>query len=259
LKGKVHDYIQRRIAEKGAIHMTLIDPAEMTPEEAVSTALAAQAAGSSAIMIGGSIGVNQELVDGIIVKMKKQGLEIPVILFPGNPSALSKYADAVWYLSVLNSLNPYFIIGGQMQAAPLVKRMGLEPLPLAYLILGEGGVVGYVSQTRPIPFSKPEIAVAYALAAKYMGFKYVYLEGGSGGKPIPSEVIKAVKKEVGLTLVVGGGIRTPELAEKATRAGADIVVTGNIVEEVSDVEYTLKSIVEAVEKGARSRRSPCEP
>jgi len=254
MKGRVHSYIQRRIASEGAIHMTLIDPANVSPKEAAEIAVSAEGAGSAAIMVGGSIGVNQELVDSVILEIKRRGVKIPTILFPGNPSALSKYADAVWYLSVLNSTNPYFIVGGQMQAAPLVKRFGIEPLPLAYLILGEGGAVGYISQTKPIPFSKLEIAVAYALAAQFMGFSYVYLEGGSGGKPVPPEVISSVRREARLTLVVGGGIRTPELAEAAARAGADIVVTGNIVEETRDVAQALRDIIAGLRRGAKSRK-----
>lgn len=254
MKGEVHSYLQKRIASEGAIHMTLIDPANVSPEEAAEIAVSAEEAGSAAIMVGGSIGVNQELVDNVILEIKRRGVKIPIILFPGNPSALSKYADAVWYLSVLNSTNPYFIVGGQMQAAPLVKRFGIEPLPLAYLILGEGGAVGYISQTKPIPFSKPEIAVAYALAAQFMGFSYVYLEGGSGEKPVPPEIISSVRRETSLTLVVGGGIRTPELAEAAARAGADIVVTGNIVEETKDIAQALRGIIAGLRRGFRSRK-----
>ena len=253
----VHRYIQKKISEDGAIHMTLIDPAELDPRRAADVAAAAARAGTSAIMIGGSIGVGEELVNSIVKEIKNAlksiDKNIPVILFPGNPSALSPYADAVWFLSVLNSLNPYFIIGGQMQAAPLVKRYGLEPLPLAYLIIGEGGAVGYVSQTRPIPFNQHEVAIAYALAAQYMGFRYVYLEGGSGGRPVPPALISAVKKEINVSLVVGGGIREADLAFKATKAGADIIVTGNIVEEVEDVEDALQSIIDAIKQGAKQR------
>ncbi|HDJ97075.1 MAG: geranylgeranylglyceryl/heptaprenylglyceryl phosphate synthase [Thermoprotei archaeon] len=255
----VSAYLHKELEEKGAIHMALIDPANVTPEEAYDIAKMAQKAGTSAIMVGGSIGVDEHLVDDVVLSIKRGGIDLPIILFPGNPSALSRYADAVWFLSVLNSLNPYFIVGGQMQAAPLVKKYKLEPLSLAYLILGEGGAVGYVSQTRPIPFEKPEIAAAYSLAAEYMGFEFIYLEGGSGGRPIPPEIIKAVKSVTTRPIIVGGGIRTPELAARAVNAGASIIVTGNIIEESENVERALREIIQALRKAARRRKALYEP
>lgn len=183
----------------------------------------------------------------------KDATSLPVILFPGSPTGLSRYADAVWFLSVLNSTNPYFIIIGQVQGAPIVKRYGLETLPLAYLILGKGGTVGFISQARLIPYDKPEIAVAYSLAAQYMGFKFLYLEGGSGGEPVPPTLIRAVDENVEIPIITGGGIRTPELARRAVEAGADIIVTGTLVEEADDVYVRLRAVISAIEQAAQRR------
>ncbi len=251
-EGRVRRYILDRIRERGALHMTLIDPDKTGPEEAAEIGRAAYRSGTSAIMVGGSIGVSESMTDEIVLAIKRE-IDIPVILFPGSPTALSRHADALWFISVLNSQNPYFITGAQMQGAFIVKRYGLEALSLGYIIVGVGGAVSIVSYTRPLPFNKPEIVAAYALAAEYIGFDFIYLEGGSGGKPVPAEAVALVRKAVSIPILVGGGIRDPETAYRLVRAGADIVVTGTIVEESSNVEEALRGIVEAVEKGARDR------
>lgn len=253
MKRRVERYLLRKLQSDGAIHLTLLDPAKCDREQAVEIAREAISAGTAAIMVGGSIGVSERMVDEVVKGVKQASSRTPVILFPGSPSGISRYADAVWFLSVLNSQNPYFIVGGQMQGAPIVRKYGIEPLPLAYLILGEGSAVAYVSQVKPIPLNKPEIAKAYALAAEYMGFRFLYLEGGSGGAPVPPEIIKAVKSVVEIPVIVGGGIRTKELAKRAVSAGADMVVTGTIVEEAESIYQVVRCIVEGIAEGARQR------
>ncbi|MCS7104484.1 MAG: geranylgeranylglyceryl/heptaprenylglyceryl phosphate synthase [Thermofilaceae archaeon] len=253
--GRVEKYILDNLAERGALHMVLIDPARMNGKEAREVAKAAESAGTAAIMVGGSIGVSEAMVDDVVTEIKNV-CGLPVILFPGTPTNLSRYADAVWFLSVLNSTNPYFIVIGQAQGAPIVKRYGLEPLSLAYLVLGVGGTVGFVSQARLIPYDRPEIAAAFALAAEYMGFRFLYLEGGSGGEPIPPHIIQVVDNNVSLPIIVGGGIRTPNLAGIAVRAGADIVITGTIVEEGGDILSKLTQMVRAINEEGRRKLKP---
>lgn len=250
--GKVEKYIHDMIEERGAIHMALIDPARTGREEAKEIARAAEKSGTTAIMVGGSVGVSEYMVDEVVLAVKDAS-RLPVILFPGAPTNLSRFADAVWFLSVLNSTNPYFIVLGQAQGAPVVKRYGLEAIPLAYLVMGAGGTVGFICQARLIPYDKPEIAVAFALAAQYMGFRYLYLEGGSGAEPVPPSLIRAVDSNVEIPIVTGGGIRTPELAKAAVSAGADVIVTGTIVEEEGDLYSKLSSVVRAIEEAGKSR------
>jgi len=250
--GKVERYILERIDKEGAIHMTLIDPDKTSPEEAAEISREAEAAGTSAIMVGGSLGVSEAMTDEL-VKSIKERVRIPVILFPGSISGVSRYADAIWFLSVLNSKNTYYVIGAQVQGAVIVKKYGLESIPLAYLILGEGGAVALVSDTTPLPFSRPDLIAAYALAAEMLGFRFVYLEGGSGGSPIPPDVIMSVRRTVKIPIVVGGGIRNYELAKRATKAGADVVVTGTVVEEARDVRDVISRIVSGVREGAAVR------
>jgi len=230
----VHNYITSKIAEEGALHFTLIDPEKVCGEALKTLRKLGKSmveAGTDAFLVGGSVGVSERDADAVVQELK--GLGVPVILFPGNIAGISRYADAILFLSLLNSDDPYFIIGAQVLGAPIIERYGLETLPTAYIIVGYGGAAGYVGKARPIPYDRPEIGAAYILAARMMGMKYAYLEAGSGApEPIPPAFIRyAAKVKRDLTLIVGGGIRTPEKAEAAVKAGADIIVTGTIVEK----------------------------
>jgi phosphoglycerol geranylgeranyltransferase len=149
-------------------------------------------------------------------------------------------------MSLLNSVDPYFLIGAQILGAPLVKKYGLEPLSMGYIIVGEGGTAGIVGKAISVPYSKPELAVAHALAGQYLGMRFIYLEGGSGAKrPVPPEMIHAVKKMLDIPLIVGGGIRSKDQAIAAATAGADIIVTGNVTETL-DSRQKIDEIISAI-------------
>jgi len=230
MPGRVETYLLEKIKTEGAIHMTLVDPEKMTPSQASQVAENSKINGTSAIMIGGSTFVSQSHLDDVI-KAIKQIVEIPIILFPNNITGISRYADAIWFMSLLNSVDPYFLIGAQILAAPLIKKYDLEPISMGYIIVGEGGTAGIVGKAIPVPYNKPDLTAAHALAGQYLGMHFIYLEGGSGAKnPVPPEMIQMVKKVIGIPLIVGGGIRTREQALTASSAGADIIVTGNIIE-----------------------------
>lgn len=204
-------------------------------------------------MIGGSTLTSTTHLNNV-VKAVKRTVEVPVILFPNNITGISRYADAIWFMSLLNSVDPYFLVGAQILGAPLIKKFGLEAIPLGYIVLGEGGAAGVIGRAFPIPYNKPELAAAHALAAQYLGMRFVYLEGGSGvSQPVPSEVIRGVRKVVDVPLIVGGGIRTGKQAREAVSAGADIIVTGNVVEG-SDVASKVSELVEGVRQGVEDRR-----
>jgi phosphoglycerol geranylgeranyltransferase len=184
-----------------------------------------------------------------VVRAVKRTVKIPIILFPNNVTGISRYADAIWFMSLLNSVDPYFIMGAQILGAPLVKKYGLEPLPLGYIIVGEGGTAGVVGRAIPIPHNKPELAVAHALAGQYLGMRFIYLEGGSGAKnPVPPEMIRAVKHYIDVPLIVGGGIRSREQALSAASAGADMIVTGNVIEETG-IKRKVSEIIEGIRRG----------
>ncbi len=246
--GAVEKYLLDRINSEGSIHMTLIDPEKVTSLQASAIAQKASASGTSAIMIGGSTFVSVKHLDAV-VKNVKRVVKIPVILFPNNVTSISRYADAIWFMSLINSVDPYFLMGAQVLGAPLVKRYGLEPIPLGYIIVGEGGTAGIVGKAVPIPYDKPELAVAHALAGQYLGMRFIYLEAGSGAKkPVPQEMIRAVRHCIDVPLIVGGGIKSRAQALAAASAGADIIVTGNVVEN-GQVKDKVSEIVDGIRSG----------
>ena len=243
--GRVEKYLLENIKSEGSIHMTLIDPEKMTLPKAAQVAEASKVNGTSAMMIGGSTFVSQAHLDDVI-KAIRRVVEIPVILFPNNITGISRYADAIWFMSLLNSVDPYFLIGAQILGAPLVKKYGLEPISMGYIIVGEGGTAGVVGKAIPVPYNKPDLTAAHALAGQYLGMHFIYLEGGSGAKdPVPPEMIRMVKQLIDIPLIVGGGIRTKKQALTAASAGADIIVTGNIVES-TDGRQKVSKIIEGV-------------
>jgi len=248
--GRVEKYLLEKIKAEGSIHITLIDPEKVTPPQASRVAENSKISGTSAMMIGGSTFVSQAHLDAV-VKAIRRTVKIPTILFPNNITGISRHADAIWFMSLLNSVDPYFLIGAQILGAPLVKKYGLEPISMGYVIVGEGGTAGIVGKAIAVPYNKPELAAAHALAGQYLGMHFIYLEGGSGAKkPVPPEMIRTVKHFIDIPLIVGGGIRTKGQALAAASAGAEIIVTGNITESIHAKEK-VSEIIDGV-KGARS-------
>lgn len=243
--GRVEKYLLERIANERSIHITLVDPEKITPAQASQVAESSKNSGTSAIMIGGSTFVSQEHLDAVVNAIKN-AVDIPTILFPNNVSGISRYSDAIWFMSLLNSVDPYFLIGAQILGAPLVKKYNIEPISMGYIIVGEGGTAGIVGKAIPIPYNKPELAAAHALAGQYLGMRFIYLEGGSGAaNPVPPEMIRTVKHFLDIPLIVGGGIRTKEQALAAASAGADIIVTGNIIEN-NDAKQRVSEIIQGI-------------
>jgi phosphoglycerol geranylgeranyltransferase len=245
--GPIERYLLDKIKADGSIHMTLIDPEKVTAETAQKIAESSKNSGTAAIMIGGSTVASQKQLDDV-VKAIKSSVNIPTILFPGNVNGISCYADAIWFMSMLNSVDPYFLIGAQVLGAPYIKKFHIEPLSMGYVIVGDGGMAGKVGKAVAVPYDNPELAVAHALAGQYLGMRFIYLEGGSGAaKPVPPEMIRKVKQAIDVCLIVGGGIRTKEAALAAASAGADIVVTGNLTES-SDANERISQIITAIKR-----------
>jgi phosphoglycerol geranylgeranyltransferase len=243
--GRVEKYLLEKIAAEKSIHITLIDPENITPAQASLVAKNSKNSGTAAIMIGGSTFVSQDHLDAV-VKAIKNVVDIPTILFPNNVSGISPHSDAIWFMSLLNSVDPYFLIGAQILGAPLIKKYNIEPISMGYIIVGEGGTAGIVGKAIPIPYNKPELAAAHALAGQYLGMRFIYLEGGSGAvNPVPPEMIRTVKNYLDIPLIVGGGIRTKEQALAIASAGADIIVTGNIIEDI-DAKKRVSDIIEGI-------------
>ena len=243
----VFTYISEKL-QKGPLHFALIDPDASHPESIPEIASQIEKAGSDAIMVGGSISAVGTQND-IIIKAIKEGTTLPVIIFPGGSSAVSPYADAIFFMSILNSRNPYFITKAQALGAKSVKMYQLEAIPMGYIVVEPGETVGWIGEADCIPRRKPEIAAAYALAAQYLGMKLVYLEAGSGAEsPVPPPMVGLVRRMLDIPVVVGGGIRSPEQVIPLVTAGADIIVTGTVIEKTGNVHHTLSSIVQAVKR-----------
>jgi phosphoglycerol geranylgeranyltransferase len=225
----------------------LIDPEDYSTAKATILAKTSQRAGVSAIMVGGSTIGDQSYLDSV-VKRIKQSVTIPVILFPGNITGVSRYADAILFSCLLNSTNPYFIIGAQALGAIQVHRSHLEAIPMGYLVFGSGSTTSFVGQANGIPLDRPNLAVMYALAAQFFGMRTLYLEAGSGAsQSVPPEAIRAVRKHYKGFLIIGGGITSLEHAREAAEAGADMIVVGNLLGR-KGFEPVLKKIVSGIRK-----------
>ena len=198
------------------------------------------------ILFGGSLITENKLSEKLA--MLKKFSNLPVYLFPGNSIQLSKEADGILFLSLLSGRNAEFLIGQQVVAAPFLKQSGLDVLSTAYLMIDGGKLTTahYMSNTLPIPNNKPEIAVNTAIAAEFMGFKCIYLDSGSGAdKPVSVDVISAIKANVSLPIIVGGGINSIDKAKQVKLAGADMIVIGTAFE---NNKLSIKEIAEIVSK-----------
>ena len=256
MTGKVWTYITEKLESEGALHFSLIDPDPMqiTPEVAGRMAKFAEAAGSDAIMIGGSTAF---LIIEEATKTISEQVDIPTILFPGSLSGVCGYADAIFFMSLFNSRNPYHIVGVQALAAANIKMQEIEPISMAYLIIDPGKTAAWVGDAKPFPRDKPKLPVAYAMAAEMFGFKLVYLEAGSGaeGGGVPPEMISMVSQFVDIPVITGGGFNDAESVKNAVEAGASIVVQGTYLEKnMGEKEIDgLANIVSALKKAGAKK------
>ncbi len=242
----VESYLKSELKKKkSALLFVLIDSEVSNIKSSVKLAKDVERIGASAILVGGSSAINQmEMAE--VVKNLKKAVKIPKILFPGNVTGVVPEADAILFSSLLNSENPYFISQAQALSAPSVLKFGLEPLPTAYLVIGEGTSAWFVGSARGIPFNKPKIAAAYSLAAQFLGMRFVYLEAGSGAaSSVKPEMIKTVRKVFKGFLIVGGGIKDPNTAKKIVSAGADAIVIGTLLEKKDSLK-NLTAIAKAI-------------
>jgi len=248
MAGHVETNLKSQLVKKSALLFVLIDSEVSNVNSAVKLAKEVEKLGASAILVGGSSATDQiEMAE--LVKNLKKTIKIPIILFPGNITGVVPHADAILFSSLMNSENPYFISQAQALGAPSVKKFGLEPLPTAYLVIGEGTSAWFVGAARGIPFDKPKIAAAYSLAAQFFGMRFVYLEAGSGAiLNVKPEMVKEVRKVFDGILIVGGGIKDSKTAKTLVKAGADVLVIGTLLEKkgslqkLAEISKTIQNI-----------------
>ena len=241
--GKTEKYIHEVIDRDGVVFFGLIDP-DIRNKNVMKHAKAFYEGGADIILIGGSIGYAESSMLDQIVKGIKEVAPIPTMLFPGNISGMTKYADAMYYMSLLNSKNPYWITGAQALAAPSVKKLEIEAIPTSLIIVEPGETVGWIGEARPVLKHKPEIAAAYALAGKYMGHRLTILERGSGAPgPSPPEMFAAVKKAVGHPVICAGSSKSLTDIKTTIEAGADGIHIASMVEKAANPLKKAKTII----------------
>jgi phosphoglycerol geranylgeranyltransferase len=224
---RVYDQLNRK--KPGVL--VLFDPDRLPKERIEAMTTFVCDAGATGILIGTSLLVSPQF--DTFVSTVKKNTERPIIIFPGCSQQICCHADAIFFLSLLSGRNSEYLIGEQVKAVYLIKEYKLQTIPVGYILIESGNytAVEYISGTKPIPRSKPEIAVAHALAGQYFGMKYIYLEAGSGAaQSVPQEMISAVKKNIDIPLIVGGGIKSKDVAQGILDAGADFIVLGSIIE-----------------------------
>jgi putative glycerol-1-phosphate prenyltransferase len=221
----------------------LVDPDKYTAKELIDLATIARKATVSYLFIGGSLLEKDNLENTL--KVLKDHTDIPLIIFPGDSMQINGIADGILLLSLISGRNPDLLIGKHVIAAPYLKQSKLEILPTGYMLIesGRSTTASYMSNTLPIPHDKDGIAVNTAMAGEMLGMKLIYMDGGSGAKtPVSLSMIERVKACISIPLIVGGGIRTPEAAAERYKAGADIIVVGNAIEDQQSLLYKIAEV-----------------
>ena len=199
------------------------------------------------LFVGGSLVISSYLDE--CVQLIKRNCDIPVILFPGSASQVTRYADALLYLSLISGRNPELLIGQHVVSAPVVKQSGLEIMSTGYMVVDGGAptTVSYISNASPLPADKNEIAMCTAMAGEMLGMKLIYMDAGSGAKnAIGESMIQQVASCIEVPLIVGGGIRTPEKAYLNCKAGADVIVVGNAIENDTNLITEISAAIHSV-------------
>ena len=246
---KMHIYksLEERKQQGKKSFAVLIDPDKVNAsllDELVALSVAARV---DYLLVGGSLVISSYL-DECVQHIKKT-CSIPVILFPGSSTQVTKYADALLYLSLISGRNPELLIGQHVVSAPFIKQSGLEIMPTGYMVVDGGAptTVSYISNASPIPADKNEIAMCTAMAGEMLGMKLIYMDAGSGARnPIDEKMIELVAKNISVPLIVGGGITDPEKAYLNCKAGADVIVVGNAIEKDATLIKEMSAAVHSV-------------
>ncbi len=247
--GRIEKYYWEKVNAQGAVLFSLIDPDKCFLDNAAKVAKASYESGADAILVGGSIGAQGAVLDETVQKIK-EAVDIPVVLFPGNISGLTQFADAVYFMYMLNSRDVYWLSTAQIQAAPVVNKMKIEAIPTSYIVLEPGRAVGWIGNANLVPRDRPDLAYACALAGKYMGAHVLISDSGSGAEePAPIDIVKAIAKACGNDVFYSyaGGVRNGDQAADIIEAGAHGIQigtafeTGNVAEKVKRVKEAMLS------------------
>ena len=232
MKNKLYQHFVKNKQQGQKSLAVLIDPDKVDNYKIEKLVTLAVDSKVDYLLVGGSLIISNNLDE--CIQQIKSLCNIPVILFPGSPAQVSKYADALLYLSLVSGRNPELLIGQHVVSAPFVRKSGLEIMPTGYMVIDGGAptTVSYISNATPIPSDKNEIALCTAMASEMLGMKLIYMDAGSGAKrPITESMIEMVASHIEVPLIIGGGITYPEKAYLNCKAGADVIVIGNAIEK----------------------------
>lgn len=253
--GKIEAYYRDILAREGAMLFSLIDPDKTPMEKGAQIAAKSAEGGADVILVGGSIGAQGSVLDESVKLIKEAAPNIPVTLFPGSIAGFSQYADAIYFMHMLNSRDIYWLSTAQIQSAPFIARTKVEPIPTSYLVLEPGRAVGWVGNANLVPRDRPDLAAACALAARFSGSHVFITDSGSGAPdPAPLPLISAVAKASGPEMMyfLAGGVRTPKQAEDSIAAGAQGIHVGTAFEE-GDVLTKVRLIRESIKSAGKKR------
>ena len=246
MKGIYQSLLEKKKQGKKSFAV-LIDPDKVNGHSMEPLIELSVEAGVDYFFVGGSLVVSDYIDE--CIRLIKSRCSIPVILFPGSPSQVSRYADALLYLSLISGRNPELLIGQHVVSAPVVKKSGLEIMPTGYMVIDGGAptTVSYISNAAPLPADKNEIAMCTAMAGEMLGMKLIYMDAGSGAKKAINEnMIARVAGCIDIPLIIGGGITSPEKAYLNCKAGADIIVVGNAIEKDASLIKEIAAAVHSV-------------
>ncbi|MCW3089186.1 MAG: geranylgeranylglyceryl/heptaprenylglyceryl phosphate synthase [Ferruginibacter sp.] len=246
LKGIYHSLTERKRTGRKSFAV-LIDPDKVNNSNIQFLIDLSVSAKVDYFLVGGSLVISNYLDE--CLQLIKRSCSIPTILFPGSPSQVSKYADALLYLSLISGRNAELLIGQHVVSAPVVKKSGLEIMPTGYMVVDGGAptTVSYISNASPLPADKNEIAMCTAMAGEMLGMKLIYMDAGSGAKrAITESMIEKVAESIDVPLIVGGGITDPEKAYLNCKAGADVIVVGNAIEKDTSLIKEMAAAVHSI-------------
>lgn len=245
-KGIYHSLTERKQQGRKSFAV-LIDPDKVNDENMELLVERCVDARVDYLLVGGSLVISNYLDE--CVQLIKRNCDIPVILFPGSPSQISRYADALLYLSLISGRNADLLIGQHVVSAPVVRQSGLEVMPTGYMVIDGGAptTVSYISNATPVPSDKNEIAMCTAMAGEMLGMKLIYMDAGSGARrAITEDMIAKVAGCIQVPLIIGGGITEPEKAYLNCKAGADVIVVGNAIEKDASLIREMAAAVHSV-------------
>ena len=255
MKSAIYHSLTERKKQGKKSFAVLIDPDKVDKSMLDELTGLAVAAKVDYLLVGGSLVISNHLDE--CIQQIRETCSIPVLLFPGSPSQISRHADALLYLSLISGRNADLLIGQHVISAPFVKKSGLEIIPTGYMVIDGGAAttVSYISNALPIPADKNEIAMCTAMAGEMLGMKLIYMDAGSGARrPITENMIEAVAKNIDVPLIIGGGITDPEKAYLNCKAGADVIVVGNAIEKDASLIMEMSKAVHSVSRESEVSR-----